>query len=353
MSQHFNTTLLSELTQAPGVSGYEEGIRQLVLKHLEGLTDSVEVDNIGNVYATKKADLPNAPTLLVEAHIDEIGYVVSHIEDKGFLRFHTLGGFDPKTFTAQRVLVHGRKTLQGVMGSRAIHSMREDERGKAPKNEDFFIDLGLPKEEVVKYVSVGNPITRMGELIEIGNCVSSRSLDNRVSVFIILEALKKLRKCPYNLVATFTVQEEVGLRGAMVAAHRIDPDFSICLDVTIANDTPNGGSGADRVSELGGGAAIKILDGGVICDPRMVDFLRSTADRNSINHQNDLLVLRAQTTTHMLQLMGKKSSIAGGISIPTRYLHQTVETAHKEDITACIELLTAAIETIDKFHWER
>ncbi|TAF33314.1 MAG: M42 family peptidase [Cytophagales bacterium] len=353
MNQSFNTALLSTLTQAAGVSGFEDGIRGVLLENLKGLVDSVEVDNIGNVYAYKKGEESNAPTLLVEAHIDEIGYVVSHIEDKGFLRFHTLGGFDPKTFTAQRVQVHGRKTLTGVIGSRAIHSMKDEERAKAPKQEDFFIDLGLPKEEVVKYVSVGNPITRVGELIEIGNCVSSRSLDNRVSVFIILEALKKIQKCPYNLVATFTVQEEVGLRGAMVAAHKIDPDFAICLDVTIANDTPGGGSGAERVSELGEGAAIKILDGGVICDPRMVDFLRSTADRNSIKHQNDLLILRAQTTTHMLQLMGRKGAVAGGISIPTRYLHQTIETAHKEDITACIELLAAAIETVNKFHWER
>jgi len=282
--------------------------------------------------------------------MDEIGFIITHIDDKGFLRFHTLGGFDPKTLTAQRVIVHGKEDLIGVMGSKPVHLMSPEERNKAPQIQDFFIDLGLPKKKVEKLVAVGNPVTRQRELIEMGNCVNCKSIDNRVSVFILLEALRKMKgNIPYDFYAAFTVQEEVGLRGAAVAAHHIEPDFGINIDTTIAFDTP-GARPHEMVTELGKGTGIKIMDSSTICDTRMVDFLRKTADKHKIKWQSEILPAGG-TDTAGLQRNGKTGSIAGGISIPTRHIHQVIEMADKDDIQASIDLLSYSVKEIHTYNW--
>src|SRR5690606_33122693 len=274
---------------------------------------------------------------------------VTHIDDNGFVRFHTLGGFDPKTLTAERVIVHGSEDHIGVMGSKPIHVMTQDERNKMPKVTDFFIDLGMSKEEVEKVIKVGDPITRERKLIEMGDCVNCKSIDNRVAVFILLEALRSLDNPPYDVYATFTVQEEVGLRGANVAAHLINPDFGIALDTTIAYDLP-GAAPHERITELGKGTAIKIMDGSTICDYRMVDFMKVTANKNNIAWQPEILPAGG-TDTAGVQRMGKQGAIAGAISIPTRHLHQVIEMAHKNDIDLSIRLLRACLQEIDSYDW--
>lgn len=345
-----NIELLARICKEAGAPGYEGRIRRLVLAEIEGLADEVRVDNMGNILALKKGvNNPDGKKVMVAAHIDEIGFVVTHIDDSGFVRFHTLGGFDPKTLTAQRVIIHGKKDLLGVMGSKPIHVLSPEERQKLPKTTEYFIDLGLPKEEVQKWVRVGDPITRERDLIEVGDCVNGKSLDNRVSVYILIEALRRLKNPPYDVYAAFTVQEEVGLRGANVAAHQIDPDFGLGLDTTIAFDVP-GAPAHEKITELGKGAAIKIMDGSAICDPRMVDFLQTTAEKSNIKWQPEILTAGG-TDTAGLQRMGKRGSIAGAISVPTRHLHQVIEMSHKEDIAACIDLLHAALSTFDKYNW--
>jgi endoglucanase len=342
--------LLTAICKAPGAPGYEHEIRKLVLKTVRPLVDEVSIDNMGNVIAVKRGiNNPDGKKVMVAAHMDEIGFIVTHIDDNGFVRFHTLGGFDPKTLTAQRVVVHGKRDLVGVMGTKPIHVLSPEERQKLPKTTEYFIDLGLPKEEVDKWISVGNTITRVGELMEIGDCVNGKSIDNRISVFVLLEALKGLKNPPYDVYAVFTVQEEVGIRGANVAAHQIDPDFGIALDTTIAFDVP-GAPKHEKITELSKGAAVKIMDGMTICDSRMVDFLQSTAEKSSIKWQPEILPAGG-TDTAGLQRMGKRGSIAGAISIPTRHLHQVIEMAHKEDILACIDLLQSALSTLDKYNW--
>jgi len=228
--------------------------------------------------------------------------------------------------------------------------MSQEEKNKLPKLTDYFIDMGMNKEEVSQYIKVGDPITRDRELIEMGDCVNCKSIDNRVAVFILLEALKTLGDVPYDLYATFTVQEEVGLRGANVAAHAINPDFGIALDTTIAYDVP-GAQAHERVTELGKGTAIKIMDAMTICDYRMVEFMKKTANENNISWQAEILTAGG-TDTAGLQRMGKNGSIAGAISIPTRHLHQVIEMAHKKDIQGSIDLLKACVEGIDKFDWK-
>jgi len=345
-----NVSLLKQICEIPGAPGFEKPVRDLVISLVRPYIDELHIDNIGNVIAIKKGVRnPDGKRVMLAAHMDEIGFIVSHIDEQGFLRFNTLGGFDPKTLTAQRVIVHGKKDLIGVMGSKPIHVMTPEEKTKLPKTTDFFIDLGMPKEEVEKYITIGDPVTRDRELIEMGDCVNCKSIDNRVAVFIVIEALKQLTNPAYDVYATFTVQEEVGIRGANVAAHSINPDFGIALDTTIAFDVP-GAAPHEKVTELGKGTAIKIMDAMTICDYRMVAFMKHVATKEAISWQPELLTAGG-TDTAGVQRMGKQGAIAGAISIPTRHLHQVIEMAHKSDIADSIALLVACLEQLDAHDW--
>jgi len=345
-----DVSLLKQICEIPGAPGFEKPVRDLVVSLVSPYVDEVRIDNIGNVIALKKGTRNlDGKRVMLAAHLDEIGFIVSHIDEQGFLRFNTLGGFDPKTLTAQRVIVHGKKDLIGVMGSKPIHVMTAEEKTKLPKTTDFFIDLGMPKEEVDKYITIGDPITRDRELIEMGDCVNCKSIDNRVAVYIVIEALKQLTNPAYDVYAVFTVQEEVGIRGANVAAHQINPDFGIALDTTIAFDVP-GAAAHEKVTELGKGTAIKIMDAMTICDYRMVAFMKQVAAKESISWQPELLTAGG-TDTAGVQRMGKQGAIAGAISIPTRHLHQVIEMAHKKDIADSIALLVACLEQLDSYDW--
>jgi len=345
-----DVSLLKQICEIPGAPGFEKPVRDLVVSLVSPYVDEVRIDNIGNVIAIKKGTRNlDGKRVMLAAHLDEIGFIVSHIDEQGFLRFNTLGGFDPKTLTAQRVIVHGKKDLIGVMGSKPIHVMTAEEKTKLPKTTDFFIDLGMPKEEVDKYITIGDPITRDRELIEMGDCVNCKSIDNRVAVYIVIEALKQLTNPAYDVYAVFTVQEEVGIRGANVAAHQINPDFGIALDTTIAFDVP-GAAAHEKVTELGKGTAIKIMDAMTICDYRMVAFMKQVAAKESISWQPELLTAGG-TDTAGVQRMGKQGAIAGAISIPTRHLHQVIEMAHKKDIADSIALLVACLEQLDSYDW--
>lgn len=345
----FNTQLLKVLSETPGAPGYEKPIREEIIKHIKDLVDDYYTDNLGNLICTikGKSDL----SIMAAAHMDEIGFMVTHIDEDGFIYFTTLGGFDPKTLTAQRVIVHGSKDLIGVLGTKPIHVMSPEERQKMPKNSDYFIDLGLPYSEVSKYVKVGNPITRERELIEIGNCVNGKSIDNRVAVFVLIETLKKLKNkdLPYTFQAVFTVQEEVGIRGASVATHLLNPHFGIAIDTTIAFDLP-GAKAQEKVTSLGKGTAIKVMDASAICDRRMVAYMTELAENNNIPHQFEVLTAGG-TDTAGVQRMGKNGAIAGALSIPTRNLHQVIEMANKEDINLTIELLALCILNFDNYNW--
>lgn len=347
-------SLLSQICETPGAPGFEKRIRDLVLSELKKgkLADEVSVDAMGNVVALKKGK-SSEQKAMAAAHMDEIGFIVTHIDDQGFVRFNPLGGFDPKTLSSQRVIVHGKKDLIGVMGAKPLHIMAPEERNKPAKLDDYFIDLGLPVKEVKKFVNVGDSVTRERALIEMGECVNVKSLDNRVSVFVLLETLKNLkksrRKPSYDFYAVFTVQEEVGLRGAHAATLAIQPDFGFGLDTTIAYDTP-GAKPQERVTQLGEGAAIKIMDSSTICDYRMVEFLKKTADRKKIKWQPEILKAGG-TDTAGIQRMSPGGSIAGAISIPTRHIHQVIEMCHQKDIQACIDLLGLAVCSIEQWDW--
>jgi len=344
-----NIPLLEEICKIPGAPGFEQPIRAFIMKQLEGLVDEVRTDAMGNVVAIKKGK--GEKKLMLAAHMDEISFIVTFIDDDGFIRIHPLGGFDPKTLTAQRVIIHGSKDIIGVMGSKPIHVMKPEERKKMPDVVDYFVDTGLSKKELEKVVSIGDPITRERELIEMGDCINAKSLDNRISVYIQLEALRELKntEVPYDVYAVFTVQEEVGLRGAIAAASGINPDFAIALDVTLAMDTP-AMLPHEMVTSLGKGTAIKVLDGRTICDYRMVRYMKELATKEKIDYQIELLPAGG-TDTAGLQRDSNGGSIAGAISIPCRYLHQVIEMVHKKDVRDTIDLLKASIVNLDQYDW--
>ncbi len=347
---NLNIELLSEICEAPGAPGYEERIRNLILHEVEPLVDEVKIDNMGNLYAIKKGSKnPDGYRVMLAAHMDEISFMVNYIDENGFIRMNPLGGFDPKTLTAQRVIIHGKEDVIGVMGSKPIHIMTAEERGKPLKISDYFIDTGLPYEEVIKLVEIGNPITRERGLIKMGDCVNCKSIDNRVSVFIQIEMLRELTDVPYDVYAVFTVQEEVGIRGAQAATLQVEPDLAICIDTTIAFDVP-GAKSHEKITELGKGTAIKIMDSRTICDHRMVSFMKEMANTHKVEWQTEILT-RGGTDTSALQRMSAGGAIAGAVSIPTRHIHQSIEMAHQNDIRQTIDLLKACVSNINEYDW--
>ncbi|MFK7797680.1 MAG: M42 family metallopeptidase [Aureispira sp.] len=348
-----DVALLSDFCRIPAAPGFEQRLRAAIIEQVSPLVDEVYTDAMGNVYAVKKGTHQDADKkrVMIGAHMDEIGFIVTHIEEGGFIRFHTLGGFDPKTLTAQRVIVHGKKDIMGCMGCKPIHLMTAAERGKALGIKDYFIDTGMTQEEVMELVSVGDAITRERELIEMGNCVNSKSLDNRLAVYMLFETFRELKEVevPYDVYGVFTVQEEVGIRGASVAAQQVNPHFGFGIDVTIAFDVP-GAQAHERITSLGAGCAIKIMDSSTICDYRMVDFMKKTADKNTIKWQPEVLT-GGGTDTAGIQRRGMNGAIAGCISIPCRNVHQVIEMSDKTDIRNGIELLKECLKEIDQYDW--
>ncbi len=347
-----NVELFKTLCEATGAPGFEGKIREIVREIMEPLADSLSIDHMGNLVALIKGK-SSEKSIMCAAHLDEIGFMVRHIDDNGFIRILPLGGFDPKTLTAQRVTVHGRKDLPGCMGVKPIHVMSVEERGKMPQITDYVVDVGMSKEEVEKYVRVGDSITRIGDLIEMGDCVNVKSIDNRGGCYLLIEAVKAMREQnvlpDYDLYAVFTVQEEVGLRGAQVATLSIQPTFAIALDVTIAFDTP-GSSPHEKCSTLGDGAAIKLYDGTMITDRRIVDFMTALAVEAEIPYQYEMLCAGG-TDAGAMQKFTSGGSVTGAISLPVRNVHQSIEMAHKGDIDACVTLLESCFTSFTRWDW--
>lgn len=338
MRNTMNFKLVKKLSEIAGPSGFEDRIREEISKEIKNDVDSLTTDNMGNLVAFRKGKCNKK--LMIASHMDEIGFIVTGIDDNGFLKFTTLGGFDPKTLTAQRVIVHGKKDVVGVMGAKPIHVMTPEEREKKVVVKDFFIDLGLEKEEVEKIVEIGTPISRERDCIEMGNCINGKSLDNRISVYILIEVIKNLKnkQLPFDTYFTFTVQEEVGLRGAQVAALNIQPNVAIALDTTIA---------FDEITKLGAGPGIKIMDSSVICNTKVVAFMKSVAEKHKIPFQAEIMQ-GGGTDTSVLQKMVAGGAMAGAVSIPTRYLHQVIETVHKDDVDNSVKLLTQIVASVNK-----
>jgi len=334
--------LLKELCEAHGIPGREEAVRELVVHELEPVSDEIQVDNLGNVIALKKGS-GRGPKVMIAAHMDEIGFLVSYVDEKnGFLRMDPVGGFDPRVLMAQRVVVHtDAGDLAGMIGSKPVHILSEEERKKPLEIRDLFIDLGLPSSEVKKRVRVGDFVTLQQDFMHVGNLVSCKALDDRVGVYVMIEAVKKVKKHTADIYAVATTQEEVGVRGARVSSFNVAPDIGIALDVTVASDVPGAGE-HEHVTKLGAGTAIKVKDSMSISHPKLVRKMREIAEKKKIKHQMEILP-RGGTDAAAIQ-MTREGVASITISIPTRYLHSVVEAAHVDDIEASIDLLANFLE---------
>jgi len=341
MSFAFDYELLCELTEARGVPGYEDRVREIVRRELAEVTDHIETDAMGNVVATVEGE--SDYSVAVAAHMDEIGFMVRHITDEGFVQVDPLGGFDPRVLRAQRVTVHGEEDLTGVIGSVPPHTLTDEQREKNDEVSDLFIDLGRGSDTVSDLVSVGDLVTLDQTTTTLGECVTGKALDDRVCVFAMIEAARRIEDPDVTIHFAATVQEEVGLRGAHALGVDIDPDLAIALDVTVANDVPQIGKEADAVTELGAGTAIKLKDSSVITSPKVHSRLTDVAESESIEYQHEVLPAGGTDTAGFQRANGAKP--VGAISIPTRYLHTVTETANGDDIAATIDLLTAFLES--------
>jgi putative aminopeptidase FrvX len=336
----FDSELLTELTETSGVPGYEDRIRDIVRRELEATTDVVRSDTMGNVCGTIHGE--NEYSVAVAAHMDEIGFMVRHISDEGFLTIDALGGWDPRVLRAQRVTVHtDNGDLPGVIGSTPPHTQGDGEN-EEPSVDDVYVDLGLDTEAVETRVSVGDLVTMAQTTTRVGEHVTGKALDDRVCLFALLEAARRIENPNVTIHFAATVQEEVGLRGASALGVDLDPDLAIALDVTVANDLPDYDD-EEYVTRLGEGTAIKLKDSSVITNPKVHRRLREIADENSIPYQLEVLPSGGTDTAGFQNTHGAKP--VGAISVPTRYLHTVTESAHQDDIEATVDLLTAFLES--------
>ena len=333
--------LLKKLSEAAGVPGREETVRQLVLDEYANLVNEHRVDALGNVIGHKAGR--GGPKVMIAAHMDEIGFLVSHVDEKtGFLRIDPVGGFDPRVLMAQRVVVHTDDgDFVGVIGSKPIHILSDEERKKSMEIKDLFIDLGLDAERVNETVRIGDFVTLRQDFVEMGDVVNGKALDDRVGIYVMLEALKRVGGHEAEVYPVATTQEEVGLRGARVSGFGVEPDIAVAIDTTIACDVP-GTDEHQQVTQLGKGVAIKVKDSASISNPKLVRHLRSLAEERDIPYQMEILP-RGGTDAGAMQL-SREGTAAVTLSIPSRYVHSVVECAHKDDIEATISLLAAYLE---------
>ncbi|ABP50050.1 MAG: M42 family metallopeptidase [Pyrobaculum sp.] len=340
--------LLKKLSEARGPSGFEDEVREVVIREMEPYVDEVVVDKWGNVIGVKRGS--SDYRAMVAAHIDEIGLVVDHIEKEGYLRFRPIGGWNEVTLVSQRVWVRTSdgRWIRGVVGSLPPHVTPSGREREAPEIKDLYIDIGVySREEAEKLgVTVGSVVVLDREFAVLnGKVVTGKAFDDRVGVAVMLYALRMLEKLPVTLYAVATVQEEVGLRGASVAAERINPHYALALDTTIAADVPGVGERL-HVTKLGKGPAIKVLDGGrgglFIAHPGLRDHIVKLARELGIPYQME--VLYGGTTDAMAIAFRREGVPAAVISVPTRYIHSPVEVLDVEDAVNAAKLLKATLE---------
>ncbi len=337
---------LKELTETPGVPGREERVRELIKRHTKDWWDELREDNMGNIIGLVKAAArkrgQKEKAVILACHIDQIGFYVRFVDDNGFLRIMQLGGFDNRTLFSRRVKVLAAGgDLTGILNpaTKPVHVLPAEERKKIPEISEFMVDLGLPAEQVKKLVRIGDPIVLEQTTVEVGCNVCGQAMDNRISPWVALNAIKKAKgKNVYDIYFVGTAQEEVGVRGAQVASQNIEAEVGIAIDVTLAVDTP-GGSKEDAISRLGDGVAIKVMDSYSISTRSLFDEFVALAEKKKIKHQIEILPLGG-TDAGALQRFGQPRR-ALTLSVPCRYVHTVVETVNKDDLNATVDLLAA------------
>lgn len=328
-----NIDLLTRLTAVHGTAGFEREVRAIVESELAPLVDETRTDRLGNLIATRRGN--GGPTVLVAAHMDEIGFLVRYIDPSGFLRLQPLGSLDPRVLLAQRVVVHtsGGQRVPGIVATTfdPLH-FGPPATIRRPELADLFIDVGAAAAQI----EIGDMVTLDRDLFVSGDRVTSRALDDRLGLYVMIEALRELTSHEATIVAVATTQEEVGSRGAVVAGFGIDPDVCVALDLTVANDIP-GASPETETTRLGAGPAIKVMDTSQISDPTIVRELRAIARELDMPVQLEVLN-HGGTDASLIQRLRAGVSVVT-LSIPARYIHTVNETVSIGDVDGCVKLL--------------
>ena len=353
-----NTDLLKRLCETPGIPGREERVRDLIIEETEGLFDSMETDAMGTLICrrsprtagkgkqSKKRSIKGEPRRLMQlCHMDEIGFYVRHVDDKGFLWLNPAGGFDPRNLFSRRVLVVTEDgEFKGVMnpGGKPIHTQSPEDRTKVPAITEFFVDVGLSGDVAKKRVQVGDYVVMDEPFLEMGDKLVSKALDNRVACWLGIESVRKLIKSgaghACEIVVAFTTQEEVGLRGARTAAFAVKPDIGIGVDVTLACDTP-GVPESEAVSVHGKGFALHLKDGSFISDRELTMQVEKLAKKKRIPYQRSILGAGGQDGAAAQQAAAGAKAV--GITVGTRYIHTVTEMIDKGDLQAACDILAA------------
>ena len=322
--------LIQKLVEIVGPSGYESAVRDLVRGEIEGLVDEIRVDALGNLIARKGQKGEGGLRVMLSAHMDEIGVIATHVDEKGFVRFTTIGGVRAHTCIGGRV-----HFLNGVQG--LIYMERSEDSSRLPGIENLFIDVGAADRESCP-VKVGDLAAFERPFLDLGDRLVSKAMDDRISVAVLVETLRQLKSSPHELYFVFSTQEEVGLRGATTAAFGIDPDLGVAVDVTATGDTPKG---LRMEVGLGKGPAIKVRDGGMLSDPRVVRWMVETAEAAGLPYQ--LEVLEGGTTDARAIQLARAGVPSGCVSIPTRYIHSPSEMVDYGDVQNAVRLLVALL----------
>jgi len=323
--------LLTKLTAIYGPSGQEQAVAQFITDYAKPYADEITTDVMGNLIVHKKG---SGPKLMFAAHMDSIGLVATYIDEDGSVRFGKLGGVVPKNIRNAPV-----RFKNGVVGAVKVHGKADEDHLTL---DDLYLDIGASsREEAQGMVRLGDVAVYATQTVKAGGRVISPYLDNRVSCAVLLKALEQVKSRENDLYFVFTVQEELGLRGAKTAAYGVDPEYAVAVDVTGAYDwlgAPKTGSAA-----LGKGAAIKVMDTSVICHPDMMAKLTALAAEKGIKAQQDVLTQGGTDAGAIHQ--SRSGVITGGVSIPCRYIHTPTETADLSDTEECVKLLTALAES--------
>ena len=348
------TKTLEKLSNACGVTGREEEVRNLMKELLKSYVDEVKEDKLGNVIgikrARKKRGKKKSLSVMLAAHMDEIGLMVKTVTKEGFLQFAKIGGIDDRILLAQRVIVHTqKKPLPGIIGSKPPHIQKEEERKKIVSANEMFIDIGAKNKEEAKKmgVQIGDPVSFDSKFAKVGrNVVIGKAFDDRAGCALMIETMKELGEVDCNVYAVGTVQEEVGLRGATVAAFGIYPDVAIAFDVTVAGDVP-GVREVEAPIKMGKGPSFTVADAGLIAHPKVLRLLVETAEENKIPYQLET-GLPGSTDAARIALT-REGVPSGVISIPTRYIHSPTAMLNLSDLRNAVKLSVAAIHKIPKY----
>jgi len=336
--------LLKKLADAPGVSGFEDEVRNIMIDELKDHVDEVEVDQLGNMIATRNGT-SDGKKIMLAAHMDEIGLMIRYIDKNGFIKFSKIGGINDQMLLNQEVTIHtSNGIVTGVIGSKPPHRMKEAERKKVIDYENMFIDIGASdKEEAEKIVKLGDPITIKQEFTPLGKLYKGKALDNRIGCAVLVEVMKKA-KTNATIYGVGTVQEEVGLKGARTAAFRLNPDMALALDVTIAGDHP-GIKEEDAPAKTGKGPGIILTDAsgrGLITHPKVKNLLITVAEEEEIPIQ--LEVSEGGTTDATAIHLTREGIPTGVISPPTRYIHTPVSVVDIDDVENAVKLILAVLK---------